>query len=151
MTTRNLNKIFKPQSIAVVGASEREGSVGYVIFNNLIGSGYNGVVYPINPKRESIQGVHAYPSVADLPKKVDLAVICTPAPTVPSVLEECGKAGIKGIIIISAGFAEMGEEGKKVMEQIDEIRKTYDQRVIGPNCLGIIKPSLKINASFGKI
>lgn len=150
MSTRNLKKIFEPKSIAVVGAGDREGSVGYIIFNNLIGSGYDGIVFPINPKKQSVQGVQAFPSILSLPQKVDLAVICTPAATVPGLVEECGVAGIKGIIIISAGFAEMGEEGKKHMEQIEEIRKKYDMRIIGPNCLGIMRPKLKINASFAK-
>lgn len=150
MTTRHLDRIFKPKGIAVVGASDRPGSVGQIIFNNLIGSGYNGVVFPVNAKRDSVQGVQAYHSIAELPDKVDLAVIATPAPTIPGILEDCGKKGIKGIIIISAGFAEMGEEGIKVMNQMEETRKRYDQRIIGPNCLGIILPKLKINASFGK-
>jgi acetyltransferase len=150
MSTRNLEKIFDPKSIAVIGASDREGSVGYIIFNNLIGSGYNGVVFPINPKRNSVQGVKTFNSVSDLPEKVDLAVIATPAETVPDLVEECGKAGIKGIVIISAGFAEMGEEGKKHMSKIDELRTKYDQRIIGPNCLGVIRPKNKMNASFAK-
>ncbi len=150
MSTRNLEKIFNPKSIAVIGASSRQGSVGYIIFNNLIGSGYNGVVYPINPKRDSIQGVHAFHSISDLPQRVDLAIICTPASTVKNLVEECGKAGIKGMIIISAGFAEMGEDGRKAMKEIDSIRQKYDMRIIGPNCLGIVKPKNKLNASFAK-
>jgi acetyltransferase len=149
-TTKNLDKIFKPKSIAVIGASNREGSVGYVVFNNLIGTGYDGVVFPINPTRKSIQGVQTYPSVLNLPQVVDLAIICTPTNSVPGLVEECGKAGIKGLIIITAGFAEMGEEGQKLMKKIDSIRKQYDMRIIGPNCLGILNPKLHLNASFAK-
>lgn len=150
MSTRNLEKIFEPKSIAIIGASDRKGSVGYIIFNNLIGSGYEGVVFPVNSKRNSVQGVKAFPSVSSLPEKPDLAVISTPASTVPLLLEECGKTGIKGIIIISAGFAEMGNEGKELMDKIEEIRIKYDQRIIGPNCLGVIHPKLKMNSSFAK-
>jgi acetyltransferase len=112
MSTRNLEKIFDPKSIAIIGASDRQGSVGYIIFNNLIGSGYEGVVFPINPKKTSIQGVKAFSSVSELPEKVDLAVVCTPASTVPDIVKECGKFGIRGLVIISAGFAEMGDEGR---------------------------------------
>jgi len=150
MSTINLEKIFEPKSIAVIGASDREGSVGYIIFNNLIGSGYNGVVFPINPKRESVQGVQAFKSINDVKVKVDMAIICTPATTVKALVEDCGKKGIKGMIIISAGFAEMGEEGKKELAEIERIRKKYGMRIIGPNCLGVVHPKNRMNASFAK-
>src|SRR4030042_4893477 len=98
MVIENLDKIFKPKSIAVIGASEKAGSPGYRVFRNLIGSGYEGVVYPVNPNRESIQGVQAYPNIDVVPKVVDLAIIITPAKTVPGILEQCGKKGIKGVL-----------------------------------------------------
>ncbi len=149
MSIRNLDKIFKPQRVAVVGASNNPGSVGYTVLKNLIGSGFPGVVYPVNPRHEAVQGIQAYPDVKSLPRVSDLAVICTPAPTVPGVLEQCGEAGILGVVIISAGFKEAGEEGRRLEEQLKEtIRKYEGLRVIGPNCLGVIVPSLRLNASF---
>ena len=107
----NLNHIFNPKRIAVIGASEREGSIGAKIFKNLIGVGYEGAVFPVNPFRQTVQGIPTYPSVDKIPVKVDLAVIATPARTVPQIVEECGKAGVSGIIIISAGFKEIAEDG----------------------------------------
>src|SRR4030042_2828372 len=98
----NLNRVFNPNRIAVIGASEREDSIGAKIFSNLTGAGYTGTVYPVNPFRQTVQGVTAYPSVSKIPCKVDLAVVATPAHTVPQVAEECGKAGGAGIVIISA-------------------------------------------------
>ncbi|MEM2146320.1 MAG: bifunctional acetate--CoA ligase family protein/GNAT family N-acetyltransferase [Candidatus Jordarchaeaceae archaeon] len=143
-----MEKIFNPRSIAVIGASDEEGSVGYRLIRNLIGVGYRGVVYPVNPRKTSVQGIQAYPSVEELPRQADLAVIATPARTVPDIVEQCGKAGIQGIIIISAGFRETGAEGKALEDQILAVKKKYDMRIIGPNCLGIIRPSIRLNASF---
>lgn len=148
LSLRTLDKIFNPTSIAVIGASDRESSVGYRLFRNLIGVGYRGVVYPVNHKHPSIQGIEAYPSVDKLPRQVDLAIIATPAETVPGIVEQCGKAGIQGIIIVSAGFKEIGTEGKALEQRILETRKKYNMRIIGPNCLGIIRPHRRLNASF---
>jgi acetyltransferase len=148
MVVENLDKIFKPKSIAVIGASEQAGSVGYRVFKNLIGSGYEGVVYPVNIRRESVQGVQAYPTIHNVPKIVDLAIIITPARTVPDILEQCGKRGIIGILIISAGFKETGPDGAILEQQLSEIRKKYNMRILGPNCVGFIMPYLNLNASF---
>jgi len=148
MVVENLDKIFKPKSIAVIGASEKIGSPGYRVFRNLIGSGYDGVVYPVNPNRESVQGVQAYPTVIDVPKVVDLAIIITPAKTVPGILEQCGIRGIKGVLIITAGFKETGPEGAALEQQLFEIKKKYNMRILGPNCVGFIMPYLNLNASF---
>jgi len=148
MSVKKLDKIFKPKSIAVIGASNRDGVPGYRIFRNLIGSGYQGIAYPVNPKHESIQGVQAYKSIEEVPKVVDLAIIATPSRTVPDVLEQCGKKGIKGILIISAGFKEIGEEGKALEKQLLQIKKRYDMRIVGPNCVGFILPYLNLNATF---
>lgn len=148
MGVENLDKIFKPKSIAVIGASNRREKAGYRIFRNLVGSGYEGIVYPINPRYESIQGVQAYKSIAEIPKVVDLAIIATSSTIVCDVVEECGKKGIKGIIIISAGFKEIGDEGKKREEKLKQLQQTYNLRIIGPNCVGIIIPSLHLNATF---
>jgi acetyltransferase len=148
MNGANLDKIFKPKSIAVIGASETVGSAGYRIFRNLIGHGYDGVVYPVNTKRESVQGVQAYPSINEVPKVVDLAVICTPANVVVEVVEQCGKRGIKGILIISAGFKEIGPEGVAREQRLLELKKQYGLQIVGPNCVGFIMPYLNLNATF---
>jgi len=150
MGVENLDKIFKPNSIAVIGASNKVGSPGYNIFRNLIGSGYEGVVYPVNVNKDSVQGVQAYKSVDDLPKVVDLAIIATPALVVLDIVEQCGKKGIKGILIISAGFKEVGEKGVELEKELEKIRKKYSIRIIGPNCVGFILPFLNINATFAR-
>jgi len=148
MVTTYLDRIFNPKSVAVVGASDEEGSVGYALMKNFLESGFEGEVYPVNIRKKEILGVKAYQSVLQLPQTVDLAVIATPAKTVPEVVEQCGKAGIKGLIIISAGFKEIGPEGKALEDKILEIKQKYDLRIIGPNCLGIIRPSIRLNATF---
>jgi acetyltransferase len=148
MSIRNLEKIFAPKRIAVIGASDDPGSVGYTILKNLIGSGFSGVVYPVNLKRESVMGIAAYPSLKAIPKQVDLAIIATPARTVPDLVEECGQAGVLGVIIISAGFKEIGEEGRRLEEEILKRARPYGVRIIGPNCLGVIVPQIRLNASF---
>lgn len=150
MVTLNLDKIFNPKSIAVVGASDEKGSVGYAVFKNLTELGFKGKVYPVNIHKKEILGYEAFESVEKLPEVVDLAVIVVPAKTVPSVVEQCGTTGILGIIIISAGFKEVGPEGKALEDQILEIKEKYNLRILGPNCLGIIRPSIHLNATFVK-
>jgi len=148
MGVENLDYIFKPKSIAVIGASNTVGSAGYRVFRNLIGSGYEGVVYPVNPKYDSIQGVQAYLSVTNLPKVADLAIISTPAQTVLDIVEQCGKKGIKGILIISAGFKEIGAEGIALEKKLLDIKEKYGLRIVGPNCVGFVVPYLNLNATF---
>jgi len=148
LVTLNLDKIFNPKSVAVIGASDEEGSVGYALMKNFTGSGFAGHVFPVNLKKAEILGLKAYQTIEQVPEPVDLAVIATPARTVPDVLEQCGKAGINGIIIISAGFKEIGPEGKALEEKITEIKKKYNMRIVGPNCLGVIRPMLHLNATF---
>ncbi|NQV23746.1 MAG: bifunctional acetate--CoA ligase family protein/GNAT family N-acetyltransferase [Rhodopirellula sp.] len=149
MPVRNLNRIFQPRQIAVVGASSKPNSVGYTVFRNLIEGGFEGNVFPVNPKYTTIQEQTAYPSVGDLPEKIDLAIICTRAVTVPGVVAECGEAGIRGIIVLSAGFREAGAAGEALEQKLhDTVRKYDGMRLIGPNCLGIIAPHAKLNASF---
>jgi len=150
MGVENLDKVFNPKSIAVIGASNKHGTPGFNIFRNLIGSGYEGVVFPIHPTNESIQGVQSYKTVDELPKTVDLAIIATPARVVPNVVEQCGKKGIKGILIISAGFKEIGKEGIELEKKLLEIKKKYNLRIIGPNCVGFILPYLNLNATFAR-
>jgi acetyltransferase len=145
-----LDSLFSPKSIAVIGASNRQGSVGRAAFTNILLNEYTGTVYPVNPKEHSISGVRAYPSVLDLPETVDLAVVIVPAPVVPSVVEEAGKKGVKGLVIISAGFKEVGPGGAELEREILSIAQKYSMRMIGPNCLGVINadPNVRLNASF---
>jgi len=143
----NLNCIFNPKRIAVIGASDREGSIGAKIFSNLRGAGYKGEVFPVNPFRQTVQGITAYPSVSKIPK-IDLAVIATPAHTVPQVVEECGKAGVAGVIIISAGLGEISDNGASLEKQLLELQRKYSMRIIGPNSLGVIRPKNNLYATF---
>ena len=149
MSIKKLNSIFNPKRIALIGASNDLNSVGGTTLKNLVGGGFNGVVYPVNPKREAVLGIQCYPNVYSLPKIPDLAVITTNAKLVPQLIRECGEVGINGIIVMSAGFKEIGEEGKKQEDIImEEVSKFPDMRVIGPNCMGIIVPGFNMNVSF---
>jgi len=148
MVTLNLDKIFNPQSVAIVGASDEEGTVGYALMKNFTEHGFEGKVYPVNIRKTEILGLKAYQTVEQIPEPVDLAIIATPAKTVSDIVEQCGKASIKGIIIISAGFKEIGAEGKALEDKIIEMKQKYGLRIIGPNCLGVIRPSIKLNATF---
>lgn len=149
MSIRNLDKILNPKRVAVIGASNKPGGVGYTVLRNLITGGFSGVVYPVNLNNESVQGIQAYPNVAALPNPADLAVICTPAPGVPDLIEQCGKAGIRGVVILSAGFRETGKEGLKLETKIRKIAHAHDgMRIVGPNSLGVIVPRIGLNASF---
>ncbi len=148
MVTTNLDKIFNPQNVAIIGASDVEGSVGYAIVKNFTQMGYTGKVYFVNIRKPEILGVKTYPTVDQVPEPVDLAIIATPAKTVPDVMEECGKGKVKGAIIVSAGFKETGPAGKALEEKTLEIAKKYGIRIIGPNCIGIIRPRNNLNATF---
>lgn len=145
---KNLDFVFNPNTIAVVGASNEKNSVGYDLFANLERSKFKGRAYPVNNKRKKIQGKEAFKSIKDIPGKIDLAIIAVPAKIVPSVIEECGLKGVKGAVIISAGFNEIGGEGRKLQERIGETGKKYGMRIIGPNCLGFMRPEINLNASF---
>src|SRR5579864_529200 len=143
-----LDAIFAPHSVAVIGASDRAGSVGRAVLWSLVSSPFGGTVYPISDKRSSVLGVKAYKSVADLPESVDLAVVVTPAATVPGIISECVEAGVGGAIVISAGFKEHGEQGRELERQILERIQDTGLRVIGPNCLGVLNPITGLNATF---
>lgn len=143
----SLNKIFKPNNVAVIGATEKEGSVGRTIIKNLITNPFGGTIFPVNPKRPNVLGIQAYPSVTAIPYDIDLAVIVTPAPTVPGVIQECIEKGVEGAIIISAGFKETGEQGAELERQILDIARNQ-MRIIGPNCLGVMLPFYGMNATF---
>jgi acetyltransferase len=143
-----LDAIFSPRSVAVVGATEKPGSVGRTILWNLITSPFGGTVYPINPNRPNVMGIRAHPTVGHLPEPVDLAVIVTPAPTVPEIIGQCVEAGTRGAIIISAGFKEVGPEGAALERQVLEQARRGRLRIIGPNCLGVMNTVNGLNATF---
>jgi len=144
-----LDRLFKPQRIALIGITSNPNSVGGKVLANLVEGGFRGVVYPVNPEQEAVLGIQCYPDVHQLPKTPDLGILCAPAPAVPELVRQCGKAGILGIIILSAGFKESGSEGRKLEEQVRALASEFDgMRIIGPNCLGIIVPDHNLNASF---
>jgi len=145
---RPLDVFFAPQNVAVIGATETTASVGRTILWNLINSPFGGTVYPVNPKRNSVLGIRAYANVGAVPDKVDLAVIVTPASTVPGVVRDCVAAGVKGAIIISAGFKESGKVGADLERQVLEEARRGRMRIIGPNCLGVMSPISGLNATF---
>lgn len=148
MGTENLDKIFNPKSVAVIGASDKEGSVGAKLLRNLVGVGYQGVMYPVNPFKATVQGIKAYPSILKIPWHVDLAIIATPAHTVPQIVEECGKAGVSGVIIISAIYKETEKSTDAIEKQILKCKTEYGMRIIGPNSFGVMRPKIGLNATF---
>lgn len=149
MDVHNLGHIFNPTRIAIVGVTQNPNSVGGKVLANLVGGGFRGVVYPVNAEAEAVLGVPCYPDVAHLPKTPDLAIVCSPAEEVPRHVAACGEAGIRGLIIMSAGFKETGEAGRKLEQDIRAAQARFaGMRIIGPNCLGIVVPRLNLNASF---
>jgi acetyltransferase len=155
-----MQSVFRPESVAVVGASAAPGKIGHVVLKNIIyGSkenidkgvqgGYKGKIFPINPKETEILGLKAYTSVSEVPGDIDLAVVTVPARAVTSVIEDCGKKGVKAAVVITAGFSEIGEEGAKLEHEMLDIAKEYGVRIIGPNCLGVMSPYIDLNATFG--
>ncbi len=143
-----LDAVFRPESVAVVGATERPGSVGRTILWNLISNPFGGTVFPVNSRRSSVLGVKSYPSLAELPERVDLAVVVAPAQSVPGIIEECVQEGIPAAIIVSAGFRETGPEGAALEERVLEIARRGRMRLMGPNCLGVMSPVTGLNATF---
>ncbi len=143
-----LDAIFAPKNIALVGATENPGSVGRTVMWNLISNPFGGAVFPINPKRSSVLGVKAYPDLHAVPEKVDLVVVSTPAPTIPKIIGEAVDMGVKGAVIISAGFKETGPQGVELERQIMEHARRGGMRIIGPNCLGVMSPVSGVNATF---
>ena len=149
MDVHNLGRIFNPTRIALVGVTQNPNSVGGKVLGNLVGGGFRGVVYPVNPGQEAVLGVPCYPDVAAVPRTPDLAIICSPAAEVPAQVAACGEAGIRGLIVVSAGFKETGEPGAALEREIRAAQSRFDgMRIVGPNCLGIIVPHLGLNASF---
>ena len=148
MSVDNMDKIFRPGSIAVVGASERKGSVGAALMHNLIARGFPGEIHPINPNHKNIYKLPACPSIKDLKAPVDLAVIATPIASAPQIVHECADAGVGGVVIISAGGKEIGKNGQQLEAAIKKEAAQSGLRIIGPNCLGIVSSRAKLNASF---
>ena len=149
---RNLETIFHPKSVAVVGTNKVKGTVPHDILDNILKADFNGIVYPVSPRETSIKGIKAYKYVVDIPDEVDLAILVFPSSVNHMALEQCGQKGIKSAIIISAGYKEVGEAGRKREEQLVEIARKYDMSFIGPNCLGVINtaPDTNLNASFAR-
>lgn len=149
----SLEALLKPRAIAVIGASRRNLTIGNRLFRNLLQHEFTGVVYPVNPNAKVVAAVQTYPSVLDIPGDVDLAIMITPADTVPRLMEECGQKGVRGVIVISAGFAESSPEGKAKQDGILEIARRYGMRMVGPNCMGIVNtdPEFNMNATFSPV
>ncbi|TXI75602.1 MAG: GNAT family N-acetyltransferase [Dokdonella sp.] len=146
-----LTTLFEPKSVAVIGASDRENSVGNVLFTNILNSGYKGRLYPINIAHDTIQGVQAYKTIEEISARVELAIVVTRPQTVPKIIEQCGRNGVRNAIVITSGFAEAGHSGAALERKMIEIARSYDVRLLGPNCLGIIRTSLGLNATFARV
>lgn len=146
--SRSLDPFFHPNTVAVIGATEKQGSVGRTVLRNLVTNPFGGTIYPVNPKRPNVLGIKSYPDVREIPEKVDLAVIVTPAPSVPGIISNCVEAGVRSAIIISAGFKELGPEGAELERQTLDQARRGNIRIIGPNCLGLMNPLTGLNATF---
>lgn len=149
-TLASLEAFFRPRSVAVVGASRNPTSIGHRVLKNLIATGFQGPVFPVNPKADVVASIPAYPSVVDIPRPVDLAVIAVPQPVVMSVVEDCARKGVRGLVVLTAGYAETGPEGRAYQEELLRKVRGYGMRMVGPNCLGILNmaPDVRLNATF---
>jgi acetyltransferase len=143
-----LDAIFRPEVVAVIGATDKPGSVGRTVVRNLISNPFGGTVYPVNPNRTNVLGIKAYPSITEVPEQVDLAIVVAPAATVPEIIRECVEAEVRSAIIISAGFKEIGEEGAELEREILEEARRGRMRILGPNTLGVMNPNTGLNATF---
>ncbi len=150
MRKHYLQKVFEPESVAVVGASERELSVGALVLRNLVEGGFTGDIYPINPNYQTLQGRECFASIREVDRTIDLVIVTIPAPAIPPVIQQCGEHGVGAIIVISAGFAEIGDRGLALQAEIIDIARTYNIPLIGPNCLGVVRPRVGLNASFAR-
>ena len=149
----SLLPLFFPRSIAVIGASNDATSIGGKLFNNILGEGFTGPVYPVNPSSKVVRSVRAYPSILDVPDEVDLAFIVVPQRFVLEVAEQCAEAGVRGIVVISAGFSEVGEEGRADEQRLLEIVRNSGMRMVGPNCMGLLNtgPAVRLNGTFAPV
>jgi len=145
----SLENFFNPHSVAIVGASHQKGKVGYEILKNMIDAGYEGRIFPINPNRQTIEGLECYPDLKSVGQVPDLVIIIVPAKIVPAIMQQCAEIGAQSVVIITAGFKEVGKEGRELEKQIIHLARQAGIRIIGPNCLGLIVPANKLNASFG--
>jgi len=152
-TIASIRNVLSPRSVAVIGASRQPGSIGQLVFQNIMEGGFSGVVYPVNPKADAIMAVKAYPSILDVPGEVDLAVIIVPTQFVARVTDECGRKGVRAIIVITDGFRERGRQGATREEELRDIALGHGMRLVGPNCMGIINadPEVRLNASFSRV
>ncbi|MCU0971118.1 MAG: acetate--CoA ligase family protein, partial [Gammaproteobacteria bacterium] len=151
MTIRNLDLLFRPQSVALIGASTRPSSVGAVLARNIFRGGFAGPILPVNPKHRVLQGVWTYPDVASLPATPDLAVIATPPESVPGIVADLGRRGTRAAVVITAGFAEAAGHGRELQQAMLDAARPYTLRIVGPNCLGILVPGIGLNASFAHV
>lgn len=145
----SFESFFSPKSVAIVGASRQKSKVGYGVLANMIEAGYKGKIYPVNPQADTIEGLKCYPDLESVKQVPELVIIIVPAKIVPAVMQQCAKIGTRAVIIITAGFKEVGKEGRELEEQITQIARQAGIRVVGPNCLGLIVPANNLNASFG--
>ncbi|MFO7581818.1 CoA-binding protein, partial [Guyparkeria sp.] len=148
MGAHALEPIFNPRGVAVFGASERSGALGTTVLANLLEAGYEGTVIPVNPRHDSVQGLACRAELGHPSEPIDLVVIATPAATVPEILRQCGAAGVKGAVILSAGFGGNDPNGSRLRREIVEIAEDHRIRLVGPNCLGLMRPSIGLNATF---
>lgn len=148
MSVKNLDSFFNPRRIAVIGACEEKHSIGYTVFRNLLGKGFKGAVYPINPRVEAVQGVEAYPRISDIQRDIDLAILAVPPKDISQELNECGEKGVKGVIILCFDFKKRVENSQELQRIIKETSDRYGMRVLGPDSLGFIKPGINLNASI---
>lgn len=150
-TQHYLTSLFSPRSIAVIGASERPLSVGAVILGNLLDGGYQGKVFPVNPRHATVLGHNCWPSIEEVGARVELAIIATPARSIPEIMAQCGRAGVRNAIIVATGFGETGSSGALLERKVREIARTGGVRILGPNCIGIMRPDQKLNAAYTRI
>jgi acetyl coenzyme A synthetase (ADP forming)-like protein len=152
-TLNSLSSILYPRSVAVIGASREPGSIGHLVFQSIMQNGFSGAVYPVNPNANVVRSVKAYPSVLDIPDDVDLAIIVVPAKVVARVTDECGRKGVRAVVVISDGFKEQGLEGASLESELREITLGYGMRLVGPNCMGVINTNetVKLNATFSRV
>ncbi|MBD3170113.1 MAG: hypothetical protein GF307_11565 [candidate division Zixibacteria bacterium] len=153
MNSSSLDAIFKPKSVAVIGASTKKHTIGYEIFNNILRNEFTGKAFPVNPKADVVHSMKCYKSILEIPDEVDLAIIIVARQFVPQVAEECGQKGVKGIVVISGGFKEVGEEGAKLEDEVLSIVKKYGMRMVGPNCFGVanFSPGISLDGTFSKM
>jgi acetyltransferase len=145
-----LTPLFEPRSVALVGASDNPEKVGGRVLENLLAGGFKGPLYAVNPRHAAVRSVQCVPSITDLPEPVDLVVIATPAPSVPGLIEDCGRRGIFHAVVLSAGFAEAGDEGRKLERELLAAAHRHGVRILGPNCVGLMRPPLGLDATFAR-